>query len=85
MKVEARSRIELGKRLGIENARPHRFRCTFAVNALRRGASIIQTAAWLGDKPETISALPTSEAMSEETRRLLDSEICEGMEPVFLS
>jgi integrase len=67
---------ELGKRLGIEDVRPHRFRCTFAVNALRRGASIVQIAAWLGDKPETISAhyLPTSEAMSEETRRLLDSD-----------
>jgi integrase len=67
---------ELGKRLGIEDVRPHRFRCTFAVNALRRGASLIQIAAWLGDKPETISAhyLPTSEAMSEETRRLLDSD-----------
>jgi hypothetical protein len=54
---------ELGKRLGIENVRPRRFRCTFAVNGLRRGVSIIQIAAWLGDKPETISAhhLPTSE------------------------
>jgi integrase len=67
---------DLGKRLGIEDVRPHRFRCTFAVNALRRGASIVQIAAWLGDKPETVSAhyLPTSEAMSEETRRLLDSD-----------
>jgi integrase len=67
---------ELGNRLGIVEVRPHRFRCTFAVNALRRGASIVQIAAWLGDKPETVSAhyLPTSEAMSEETRKLLDSD-----------
>jgi integrase len=63
----------LGKRLGIQDVRPHRFRCSFAVDALLKGASVKQIAEWLGDKPETVSAhyLPMSEAMSEQTRNLL--------------
>lgn len=66
-----RALIPLGKRLGIQDVRPHRFRCSFAVDALLKGASVKQIAEWLGDKPETVSAhyLPMSEAMSEQTRK----------------
>jgi integrase len=64
---------DLGERLGIQGVRPHRFRCFFAVDALLKGANIVQIAEWLGDTVETVSThyLPISNAMSEQTRDLL--------------
>ena len=66
----------IGERLGIEETRPHRFRCTFAVDALLKGAQPIEIARLLGDKLETVvkSYLPLSEAMSKSTRDLLARE-----------
>ena len=68
-----RRMLDLGDRLGIKGVRPHRFRCSFAVDALLKGANIMQIAEWLGDTVETVSThyLPISNAMSEQTRDLL--------------
>jgi integrase len=68
-----RRMMAIGERLGIEETRPHRFRCTFAVDALLKGAQPIEIARLLGDKLETVvkSYLPLSEAMSKSTRELL--------------
>ena len=53
---------------------PHRFRCSFAVDALMKGASPNQIASWLGDTVETVVKhyLPISTAMSEQTRNTLE-------------
>jgi integrase len=76
----------LGERLGIEEVRPHRFRCSFAVDALMKGASPNQIAQWLGDTVETVVKhyLPISTAMSEQTRNTLERKDAgiEAMEPV---
>lgn len=63
----------LGKRLGIEDVRPHRFRCTFAVDSLLKGAQPIEIARLLGDKLETVVAhyLPLTAALAKSTRDLL--------------
>lgn len=68
-----RRMVALGERLEIEDVRPHRFRCSFAVDALMKGASPLQIADWLGDKVETVVThyLPLSEKLSEQTRKLL--------------
>jgi integrase len=63
----------IGERLGIEQTRPHRFRCTFAVDALLKGAQPLEIARMLGDTVETVVKhyLPMSEALSKNTRDLL--------------
>jgi integrase len=68
-----RRMMAIGERLGIEETRPHRFRCTFAVDALLKGAQPLEIARLLGDKLETVvkSYLPLSDAMSRSTRELL--------------
>ena len=68
--------IALGERVGVEKARPHRFRCNFAVDALLKGANVNQIAEWLGDTAETVAKhyLPISTAMSESTRNILDRD-----------
>lgn len=64
----------LGARLGIDDVRPQRFRCSFAVDALMKGASPSHIAEWLGDTVETVvnHYLPISTAMSEQTRNTLE-------------
>jgi integrase len=68
--------MALGKRVGINKVRPHRFRCNFAVDALLKGANVNQIAEWLGDTTETVAKhyLPISTAMSESTRNILDRD-----------
>jgi integrase len=46
--------VALGKRAGIPDAHPHRFRDTFAVDMLARGASPYDVAKLLGDTIETV-------------------------------
>ena len=46
--------IAVGKRAGVENAHPHRFRDTFAVDVLARGASPYDVAKLLGDTIQTV-------------------------------
>jgi integrase len=45
----------LGKRAGVPDAHPHRFRHTFAVDSLLRGASVTYVARMMGDTEETVS------------------------------
>ena len=68
--------LAMGERVGVKGVRPHRFRCTFAVDSLLKGANVNQIAEWLGDTVETVVKhyLPISTAMSESTRSLLDRE-----------
>jgi integrase len=69
-----RRMLALGERLGILKVRPHRFRCSFAVDALLKGATPLQISEWLGDTVETVVAhyLPLSTAMSAGTRSTLE-------------
>jgi integrase len=46
--------VALGKRAGVPNAHPHRFRDTLAVDMLSRGASPYDVAKMLGDTIDTI-------------------------------
>jgi len=46
--------VGLGKRAGVRDAHPHRFRDTFAVDLLARGASPYDVAKLLGDTIEVI-------------------------------
>ena len=46
--------LALGKRAGVANAHPHRFRDTLAVDMLVRGASPYDVAKMLGDTIDTI-------------------------------
>jgi integrase len=64
----------LGKSVGIEDARPHRFRCSFAVDALLKGENLHKIAVWLGDTDETVAKhyLPISTALSEQSRNTLE-------------
>jgi integrase len=45
--------VALGKRAGVPHAHPHRFRDTFAVDMLAKGASLYEVAKLLGDTVET--------------------------------
>jgi site-specific recombinase XerD len=47
-------KLALGKRAGIGGAHPHRFRDTFAVDMLSRGASLYDVAKMLGDTIDTV-------------------------------
>ena len=68
--------LALGERVGVKGVRPHRFRCTFAVDSLLKGANVNQIAEWLGDTAETVAKhyLPISAAMSEATRDILNRD-----------
>jgi integrase len=44
----------LGKRAGVENVHPHRFRDTFAAECFLRGNSVEEVAAYLGDDVKTV-------------------------------
>lgn len=46
--------VALGKRAGVQHAHPHRFRDTFAIDLLMRGASIYDVAKLLGDTVKTV-------------------------------
>jgi site-specific recombinase XerD len=46
--------LSLGKRAGVADAHPHRFRDTFAVDMLARGATAYDVAKLLGDTIETV-------------------------------
>jgi integrase len=49
-----RRMLALGKREGVQNAHPHRFRDTLAVDMLSRGASPYDVAKMLGDTIDTV-------------------------------
>jgi integrase len=76
----------LGKSVGIDNVRPHRFRCSFAVDTLLKGESLHKIAVWLGDTDETVAThyLPISSALSEQSRKTLERTDAglEALEPL---
>jgi integrase len=65
----------LGRRAGISDVHPHRFRDTFAVDMLARGASPYDVAKLLGDEIATIEKhyAPFVRELRERVRRLMEN------------
>jgi integrase len=65
----------LGRRAGVPDARPHRFRDTLAVDMLTRGASPYDVAKMLGDTIETVEKhyTPFVKELRERVRGLLET------------
>ncbi len=72
----------LGQRAEVADAHPHRFRDTFAVDMLLRGASPFDVAKLLGDTVETVERhyAPYVRELRERARRLMQGP--EGLESV---
>jgi integrase len=72
-----RRTIALGRRSGVPNAHPHRFRDTFAVDLLLRGASPYDVAKMLGDTIETVERyyMPFVKELRERVRTILETGI----------
>jgi integrase len=70
----------MGRRAEILDAHPHRFRDTFAVDLLSRGASPYDVAKLLGDTVETVEKhyAPFVRELRERARRIMESG--EGLE-----
>jgi integrase len=68
--------LALGRRAGVPNCRPHRFRDTLAVDMLLRGGSPYDVAKVLGDTIETIEKhySPFVPELRERVRAILESE-----------
>jgi integrase len=68
--------VALGKRAGVPDAHPHRFRDTFAVDMLARGASPYDVAKLLGDTIETVEKHYAEfvRELRERVRRMMESE-----------
>lgn len=67
--------LALGRRAGVANAHPHRFRDTFAVDLLARGASPYDVAKLLGDTVETVERhyAPFVRELRERTRHIMET------------
>lgn len=67
--------LALGKRAGVANAHPHRFRDTMAVDMLRRGASPYDVAKVLGDTIDTVEKhyTPFVPELRERVREILEN------------
>jgi integrase len=72
--------LALGKRAGVPDAHPHRFRDTFAVDLLARGATPYDVAKLLGDTVDTIERhyAPFVKELRDRARRLMENG--EGLE-----
>ena len=68
--------LALGKRAGVVNARPHRYRDTVALDLLLKGATLLDIARFLGDQVRTIERhyLPFVQQHRDRLRGLLESE-----------
>lgn len=68
--------LGLGRRAGVLNAHPHRFRDSFSVDLLARGASPYDVAKLLGDTVETVEKhyAPFVRELRERARRIMESE-----------
>ena len=69
--------LALGKRAGVSNAHPHRFRDTLAVDMLSRGASPYDVAKMLGDTIDTIEKhyTPFVKELRERVRNILENGV----------
>jgi integrase len=67
----------LGKRAGVANAHPHRFRDTLAVDMLSRGASPYDVAKMLGDTIDTVEKhyTPFVKELRERVRNILETGV----------
>jgi integrase len=67
--------LALGKRAGVQNAHPHRFRDTLAVDMLLRGGSPYDVAKILGDTIETVERhyTPFVKELRDRVRALLNN------------
>jgi len=67
--------VALGRRAGVPNVHPHRFRDTFAVDLLLRGASPYDVAKMLGDTIETVEKhyMPFVRELRDRVRRILEN------------
>lgn len=74
--------LTLGRRAGVLDAHPHRYRDTYAVDLLARGASPYDVAKLLGDTVETVEKhyAPFVRELRERARRIMESG--EGLEVV---
>ncbi len=72
--------LAVGRRAGVLDAHPHRFRDTFAVDLLARGASPYDVAKLLGDTVETVEKhyAPFVRELRERARRIMENG--EGLE-----
>jgi integrase len=72
----------IGERLGVEDVRPHRFRCSFAVDSLLKGVKLNEVARLLGDTVDTVVKhyLPMCDALSQSTRETLERNGIESAE-----
>ncbi len=72
--------LALGKRAGVPDAHPHRFRDTFAVDLLARGATPYDVAKMLGDTVDTVERhyAPFVKELRDRARRLMENG--EGLE-----
>ncbi len=77
--------LALGRRAGIASVRPHRFRDTFAVDLLLRGAGPYDVAKMLGDTIETVEKhyMPFVRELRERVRRILENGA--GMEELAVT
>jgi integrase len=69
--------LGIGRRAGIQNANPHRFRDTFAVDPLCRGASPYDVAKLLGDVVATVEKhnAPFVRELRERARQVLAAKV----------
>lgn len=69
--------LALGRRAGVPNAHPHRFRDTFAVDLLLRGASPYDVAKLLGDTIETVEKhyTPFVRELRDRVRSIMETGI----------
>ncbi len=69
--------LAVGKRAGVPNAYPHRFRDTLAVDMLSRGASPYDVAKMLGDTIDTVEKhyTPFVKELRERVRNILETGV----------
>jgi len=74
--------VALGERAGVPNAHPHRYRDTFAVDMLARGASPYHVAKLLGDTVTTVERhyAPFVKELRDRTRQFMENG--EGLEKI---
>jgi integrase len=72
--------VALGRKAEVLDAHPHRFRDSFAVDLLARGASPYDVAKLLGDTVDTVERhyAPFVRELRERARRIMESG--EGLE-----
>ena len=68
--------MAMGRRAGVANSNPHRFRDSLAVEMLCRGATPYDVAKMLGDSIETVEQhyAPFVPELRERVRRILESD-----------